>query len=239
MTGNGLQNMFSGLQQIMSQSNGFQTGPSAVNGYQGSLTDGFSSFPVYKFPTTGGESGVEQSQEYGGGLQNFDFQQQPTTSLEFNRQLAAAASKFANHQQHVSSYSQEMNNYNGGGDDDQNHSASSPEEHVAQATYKHVVKRVEKPKSITESDDLASGFFAPTMSTYQDHEIPSGYTKKRSALKHDDHLSAATASSFGANIVPLKYNDDSTNPEHQAKLKQTVQRFFSMLQKQRCESNHI
>lgn len=225
----GLQNMFPGLQQAMSQANGFQTGQPS-SGYQGSLINGFSSHPSYKFPATGYGVSVEQSQEY--GLQDFDFQQQPATSLEFGRQLVAAATKFANPQQQASSYSNEMNNDSG---DDQSHSATNLDEHVAQTSPQRHANRMEKPKLMTESDGLPAEFFLPTTTTYGHYDVPSGYTKKRNAPKLNDDGPTATATSLGASIVPLKYDEDLTNPEQQAKLKQTVQRFFNMLQKQRCE----
>lgn len=233
-TGGSLQNVFAGLQQA----NGFQTGLSA-SGYQGSLTDGFSSFPDYKFPTTSDRGGGAELDGLDSGPHNIDLQQQPIAGLEFGRQLAAAAAKFAGQQQQqqqqMSSLSYPHHEANGYGGYDQSHYPSDhSEEHLARDTHAHV-GRTDRPKPpMTETGDPAAGFYLPAATSYEGRDASAGYAKKRSAPKRDGDPTAA-ALSLGASIVPLKYNDESTNAEDQAKLKQTVQRFFSMLKQQRCK----
>lgn len=187
------------------------------SGYPGFA--GFSQFPANSGGNGGESVSVERIPSQGFGLNEFNFNQQSNSQQEFNRQAAAG---FPGQQLQLPSYSQE--NF----DADQHDSASDSEEHIAQPTYKRANK-VEKPKqtkkTTTEADDFPADFFLPTTAATYEDKSGEGTAKKRSAPKKDDQESR---------IVPLKYHDDS-KPEDQARLKQTVQRFFSMLQKQRCK----
>lgn len=235
--------------------NGYQA--SSANGYQTPLSNGFGAAPNgglqipataegfsslqgqgypaqsnYKFPSTGsgGSSsaiGVERVPEVAHGHQTYDFPQ-PANSQEFNRQLADFAGQ------------QAFDNFGG----DQHDAASSSEHRVAQPAYKHArLAEAQEPKARrTEPEPavVARDFFLPTTTKYDDvvDNQRSGYAKKRSAPKHPEPSSASveasSSSSSQESIVPLKYHDN-TSVEDQARLKQTVQRFFSMLQKQPCK----
>lgn len=235
--------MFTGL-KTLSQSNGYQ-GAQPVGGYQTGQsmngyslyqnpslmqTSGLSSQGAHQFPATGTGSGssssVEQiqSQEFG-QLPNYNFQQ-PLSSQEFNQQMVAAFP--VSH----TPFTHDMNNNFGS---DLHNSASNTDDHFVPSAFKSGYL-VEKPKQKVKSGLYASDYFMSTTKGYGSDE-PSKYSKKRSAPKVDNR-SSTEAPSHGDSIVPLKYHDDM-NPENQAKLKQTVERFFSMLQKNPCKSIHF
>lgn len=253
----GFQNSFAGFQGP-TQASGFQG--TQVNGFQGAQTggfqeaqsggypgpqtggyqlpqaDGYSTYqnPGYQAPTSqyrfpvpnGGGDSVEQIPSQGYQLQSFEFQQ-PASSQEFEQQLAAFSG-----QQPQQGFSQE-NNYGS----DQHDSASSSEERVVKPTAVRG-RQATRPKQMA-ADRFPGDFFLPTTVRYSGEDSGSGESdvlaavrsKKRSAPKKDDSDSAPSS---GESIVPLKYHHGS-NEEDQARLKHTVQRFFSMLQKQHCE----
>lgn len=209
------------------QAGGFQSLPQA-GGYQLPQADGYSAYqnPGYQAPNTqypqfpanggGGDSSVEQIPSQGYQLQSFEFQQ-PANSQEFDQQLATFSG-----QQSQPGFSQE-NNYGS----DQHNSASSSEERIST-----------RPKQKATADRFPGDFFLPTTTRYSDEDsggesdvLAAVRSKKRSAPKRDD---SDIAPSSRESIVPLKYHNGS-DEEDQARLKHTVQRFFSMLQKQRCK----
>ncbi|XP_025204875.1 uncharacterized protein LOC112601447 [Melanaphis sacchari] len=169
----------------------------------------------------GGGSSAEQiaGHGYGGGLQNFDFQQS-ANSQELGQQLAAISGQQLLQQQ--PSFSQES--YGGGSGD----LTSGSDERIAQPSYKRASVAVSPKRSVPEGLTLperpsaaAGQSKSPVAASGYGDDDEGAKTKKRSA-----------PSPHGDAIVPLKYHDDST-AEDQARLKHTVQRFFSMLQKQR------
>jgi len=166
----------------------------------------------YQVPN-GGSAEQTAGQGFGGGLHNFDFQQ-PANSQEFGQQLAAISGQ----QVQQLSFSQESLN------DDQRDLTSGVDERMAQPSNKRASQVVNSKRAVSGS----TGQSTPSVTAdFGDGEGVK--TKKRSAPlppSRDDV------------IVPLKYHDDST-AEDQARLKQTVQRFFSMLQKQRCKYKHL
>lgn len=212
------------------QTGGYQL--THTGGYQSPQAEGYSAYqnPGYQAPNTqyripatgGGSDSVEQIPSQGYQLQSFEFQQ-PANSQEFNQQLTAFSG-----QQMQPGFSQE-NNY----DSDQHDSASSSEERVVEP-----VRKATRPKQ-KSTDRFPGNFFLPTTARYSDEDSSSGESdglaavrsKKRSVSKKDDSDIFPPSRD---SIVPLKYHD-SSNEEDQARLKHTVQRFFSMLQKQRCE----
>lgn len=231
-----LQNMFSGL-KTYSQNNGLH-GTQSTDGHQTAQSDGYtpyqnpsylqnnglSSHSAYQFPMTGSgssSSSIEQiqNQEYRHPT-NYNFQQ-PISTHDFNQQFAARYPG-----SHV--YSQDIHNSFGS---DQHNSASNSEDHIVPSTFKHTYLG-EKTKQKNKSTGLTSDFFIPS-TTGHSIEVSSRYSKKRSAPKSDEELSS-TDTIAQDSIVPLKYHDDSS-PENQAKLKHTVQQFFSLLQKNHCK----
>jgi len=161
--------------------------------------------PNLGFPSNGGSSEQTTGHGYGGGLQNFDFQQ-PANSQELGQQLQQA------------SFSQESLN------GDQHDLASSVDERIAQPSYKRASQVINPKRGVSGS----TGPLTPSIiADFNDGE--EAKTKKRSAPLPPSHSDV---------IMPLKYHDDSM-AEDQARLKQTVQRFFSMLQKQRCKYNDL
>lgn len=110
-----------------------------------------------------------------------------------------------------SSYSPE--NY--GGDQ------SDSNERVAQPSYAYT-RHSDAPEQMTAATTTKDG-----------GDDDRAYARKRNAPEFDD-LATVVTSSTQDSLVPLKYHDDSS-AEDQSRLKQTVQRFFKMLQKQRCE----
>lgn len=226
--------------------NGFQT-PQTAGGFPSFQDQGYSAtlqqnagYPAqsdYRYPPTGSGSaaGAEHVPGQGYGLQNFDFAPMPS-SQEFNQQLAELAGE---------QHSQQQQAFDGFGGGDQHNSASSSEDRVVRpASYKHLKLQAEapKPKARPESSRVAENYFLPTTVAYDDVDAErAGYAKKRSAPNRSRELltdsaepSSSSSSSSRESIVPLKYNDGSS-AEDQARLKQTVQRFFSMLQKQPCK----
>lgn len=161
----------------------------------------------------GGSAEQTAGNGYGGGLQNFDFQQ-PANSQELGQQMAAISGQ----QLQQPSFSQESLN------GDQHDLASGVDERMAQPSYKRASQVVYPKRGV-------SGSTGPSTSSvtkdFDDGEVAK--TKKRSAPLPPSH---------GDVIVPLKYHDDSS-AEDQARLKQTVQRFFSMLQRKRCKYNEL
>lgn len=234
-----LQNMFSGL-KMYSQNNGAH-GTQSADGHQTAhpadgyspyqnpsylQSNGLSSQGAYQFPISGSGSSSSSSVEQ---IQNQDFRhpsnynfQQPISSHDFNQQFAARYPGGSH------AYSQDMHNSFGS---DQHNSASNSEDHVVPSTFKHAYL-AEKPKQKNKSAGFTSDFFIPS-TTGHSVESTSRYSKKRSAPKSDDDLSSADTITQDS-IVPLKYHDDSS-PESQAKLKHTVQQFFSLLQKNHCK----
>lgn len=207
---------------------------------------------AYQFPTGGGGSGesfesfpatgLAAAGQASYGLQNFGFPQ-PANSHEFNRQLAA----FAGHASYATS--QEAVGGGGGGasygdGSDQHDSASDSEEHVAQPSNKNTrhVQAAQQPKRHRGTPATATkavDHFLPTTARYTDDDGAgaavsdrASHAGKRSVPKRDD---IAVPAQVGGGIVPLKYQHDGSSAEDQARLKKTVQRFFSMLQKQPCE----
>lgn len=118
---------------------------------------------------------------------------------------------------------------------DQNGSASVSQEHGERATYT-VSRNAEIPARnsvrpntaiFTKSERFAGEFFLPTTPKYNNDRPMSSI--KRSVPKGDDLVSVGSVEP--ASIVPSKnHNDLSRAAEEQDKLKQTVQRFFSLLQ---------
>jgi hypothetical protein len=252
----GFQNPFPGFQGAQTsgsqgtQGNGFQGGAQTSGnqgaysggyqlpqsgGYQLPQAEGYSGYqnPGYQVPNTqyrlpvtgGGSDSVEQIPSQGYQLQSFEFQQ-PANSQEFNQQLTAFSG-----QQLQPDFSQE-NNYGS----DQHDSASTSEERVSEPLRKATKS---KQKAV---DRFPGNFFLPTTVNYSGEDSGSGESdgfaavrsKKRSVPKKD-HSDIVPQSQDS--IVPLKYHD-SSNEEDQARLKHTVQRFFSMLQKQHCKYGH-
>ncbi|XP_015373634.1 PREDICTED: uncharacterized protein LOC107168663 [Diuraphis noxia] len=163
--------------------------------------------PNFGYPSNGGSVEQTAGQGFSGGLQNFDFQQ-PANSQELGQQLATISGQ----QLQQTSFSQESLN------DDQRDLTSGVDERMAQPSNKRAGQVVNAKRAVSGSTGQS------TPSVIADFGDGEGVkTKKRSAALPPSH---------GDEIVPLKYHDDST-AEDQARLKQTVQRFFSMLQKQR------
>lgn len=174
--------------------------------------------PNLGYPLNVGSAEQIAGQSYSNGLQNFDFQQ-PANSQELGQQLAAIS---AGQQLQQPSFSQESYN------SDQPDLTSGTDERMAQPSYKHASLAVNPKRSVpgpTLSERLSAAAAqskSPVITSYDD-DGEGTKTKKRSAPLPPSHVDA---------IVPLKYHDDTT-AEDQARLKHTVQRFFSMLQKQR------
>ncbi|XP_060833558.1 uncharacterized protein LOC132917053 [Rhopalosiphum padi] len=172
--------------------------------------------PNLGYPLNSGSAEQIAGQSYSNGLQNFDFQQ-PANSQELGQQLAAISGQ----QLQQPSFTQE--GYSG----EQRDLVSGADERVAQPSYKRASLVVSPKRSVsgsTLSERLAIAAEqskSPVSAGYDDGE--GAKTKKRSAPLPPSHEDV---------IVPLKYHNDST-ADDQARLKQTVQRFFSMLQKQR------
>jgi len=165
------------------------------------------------YPSNDGSAEQTAGHGFGGGLQNFDFQQ-PANSQELGQQLAAISGQ----QLQQTSFSQESLN------DDQRDLASGVDERMAQPSYKRASQVANPKRGVSGSTGQS------TASATADFGDADGVkTKKRSAPLPPSHVDV---------IVPLKYHDDSAT-EDQARLKQTVQRFFSMLQKQRCKYNNL
>lgn len=126
---------------------------------------------------------------------------------------------------------------------DQNDSASMSQEHGEQVAYT-VIRSAENPArnpirpntaTFTKSERFAGDFFLPTTPKYNNDRPVSSI--KRSVPKGDDLVTVGSVEP--ASIVPSKYHSDSSRAaEEQDKLKQTVQRFFSLLQQQRCKYNY-
>lgn len=178
--------------------------------------------PNLGYPLNVGSAEQVAGQSYNNGLQNFDFQQ-PANSQELGQQLQAAIS--AGQQLQQPSFSQESYN------SDQPDLTSGTDERIAQPSYKHASLAVNPKRSVPAGPSLAERLSAaaaqsksPVITSYGD-DGEAAKTKKRSAPLPPSHADA---------IVPLKYHDDTT-AEDQARLKHTVQRFFSMLQTQRCK----
>jgi len=176
--------------------------------------------PNLGYPLNVGSAEQIAGQSYSNGLQNFGFQQ-PANSQELGQQLAAIS---AGQQLQQPAFSQESYN------SDQPDLTSGTDERIAQPSYKHASLAV-NPKRSVPGPSLAERLSAaaaqsksPVITSYDD-DGEGAKTKKRSAPLPPSHADA---------IVPLKYHDDTT-AEDQARLKHTVQRFFSMLQKQRCK----
>ncbi|XP_022180033.1 glutenin, high molecular weight subunit PW212 [Myzus persicae] len=163
--------------------------------------------PNLGYPSNGGSAEQTAGHGFGGGLQNFDFQQ-PANSQELGQQLAAISGQ----QLQQTSFSQESLN------DDQRDLGSGVDERMAQPSYKRVSQAVNTKRGGSGSIGQSTPSVTADFSNGDEAK-----TKKRSAPLPPSHVDE---------IVPLKYHDDST-AEDQARLKQTVQRFFSMLQKQR------
>ncbi|XP_027849457.2 uncharacterized protein LOC114129034 [Aphis gossypii] len=177
--------------------------------------------PNLGYPLNVGSAEQVAGQSYNNGLQNFDFQQ-PANSQELGQQLQAAISAGQQLQQQPS-FSQESYN------SDQPDLTSGTDERIAQPSYKHASLAVNPKRSVPAGPSLAERLSAaaaqsksPVITSYGD-DGEAAKTKKRSAPLPPSHADA---------IVPLKYHDDTT-AEDQARLKHTVQRFFSMLQTQR------
>lgn len=175
--------------------------------------------PNMGYPPNGGNSAEQiTGHGYGGGLPNFDFQQ-PANSQELGQQLAAISGQ----QLQQASFSQE--NFGG---DQRDLASGAADERTAQPSYKRASLAVNPKRGVPGS--TVSERFSATAGPSSTPSVTTGFgdgesakTKKRNAPLPPSH---------GDVIVPLKYHDEST-AEDQARLKQTVQRFFSMLQKQR------
>ncbi|XP_001944996.2 uncharacterized protein LOC100168723 [Acyrthosiphon pisum] len=158
------------------------------------------------YPSNGGSAEQTAGHGYSGGMQNFDFQQS-AISQELGQQLAAISGQ----QLQQATFSQESLN------SDQHDLASGVDvdERMAQPSYKRASQAINPKRGVSGS----TGPSTPSVTAdFDDGEGTK--TKKRSAPLLPSH---------GDVIVPLKYHDNTT-AEDQARLKQTVQRFFSMLQ---------
>lgn len=168
--------------------------------------------PNLGYPSNGGSDEQTMGHGYSGDLQNFDFQQ-PANSQELGQQLATISGQ----QLQQAAFSQESLNGN------QHDLASSVDERIAQPSYKRTSQVINPKRGVSGSTGPS------TPSVTADFDGDGAKTKKRSAPLPPSHSDV---------IMPLKYHDDSM-AEDQARLKQTVQRFFSMLQKQRCKYNDL
>ncbi|XP_050424893.1 uncharacterized protein LOC126836001 isoform X2 [Adelges cooleyi] len=112
---------------------------------------------------------------------------------------------------------------------DQFHSASDSREHVVEQSHQNFFSDempFKKETSNKKPEKLTSSFFTPTVSTTDEDEFLEENESNVRSVVHEREISTAARET---DIVPLKYPNDSS-PEDQARLKQTVQRFFNMLQ---------
>lgn len=181
---------------------------SANLGYQ-SANLGYQT-PNIGYPSNGGSS------EQMAGPPIFDFQQ-PANSQEFGQQQQQLAA-FPGQQQQQVSFSQES--YEGD-------SSSGADERMAQPSYKRAHLAVKRGNAPVTERLVAVNPSRTQVTAAAGYGGDGAKTQKRSA-------SLPLPPSRDDVIVPLKYHDDST-AEDQARLKQTIQRFFSMLQRQRCK----
>ncbi|VVC30889.1 Hypothetical protein CINCED_3A011196 [Cinara cedri] len=228
--------------------------PSPFPGFQGTPTQNGGGYSSYQAPT------YVMQQNTGYPSQGADYPQFPPNSAggtsDSGERVSAAPNQyngygFQGYKSQESTIGQELGSQTGGGFSghqlqsysqengyDQNESASVSQEHDAQATYT-VSRSAESPRkpkpsntgaAFTKSERFVADFFLPT--TPKDNSDRHTYTKKRSVAKNGEL--ATLESVEPASIVPLTYDSDTSRAaEEQAKLKQTVQRFFSILQQQR------
>lgn len=239
-TGNG------GYQQSAPVAGGFQTAPQTyASGYSPFLQDVAAGYPgqsaeYNRFPANGGGSVENGPPGQGYAHPNFaEFPQVPG-SQELDRQHSEYPDPRPQQERQPAFDSRE--NFGG----DQHESASASEEHVMEPVYKHSRYRAHpKPVESQASEEAGSRFpgpvyFQPTTAAsypYGGEGPGAEYPRVRSAA--DDHglstRSASPASSRDSAVPsPLRYHND-TSEEEQARLKETVHRFFAMLKKQSCE----
>lgn len=142
--------------------------------------------------------------------------------LNHNIQQAANGQQLDRQLTHHESYSSD--NYSG----DQTNS----NEHAEQPSYaySHHSEMPEQMSLPTNPERFSVDHSFPTTTKYSSDDH-SAYARKRNAPKFDELV---TVTSTEDSLVPLEYLNDSGAKE-QSRLKQTVERFFKMLQKQPCE----
>ncbi|XP_050536390.1 uncharacterized protein LOC126902793 [Daktulosphaira vitifoliae] len=189
---------------------------------------------AYQIPTTSFGGQTTANNYLTNGIQSQNHLYQPQTNSETVQNLAYSLQGISNHaNSQIASHQnvglsaqaipQPQVNYG-----DQYNSASDYQENVAEPNYTNLFENAyKKDQQKINPEKLVSNYFNPTKpsSNYQLSEEDGLKVKS-----NEDFVIKEIASPSEEKIVPLKYSNDSS-PEDQAKLKQTVQRFFNMLQK--------
>lgn len=224
--GTGYQNAFAGYEigggggyQTAGATNGFripQTGGGGGGGYSPFQDPGFAAAAAvtagYRFPATGGGGGGEQlSPDQAYALHNYDFSQL-AASQEYGRQPGFPSQP--------APYS--LENFGERPDS----AASGSDEHRPEARHGVPGKRTGESRFPAAAATAADADFFLPPAVAGSAEQPNG--RGASDDRRDSYAG-------GDSIAPLKYHSDSSSAEDQARLKETVQRFFSMLQKKPCE----
>lgn len=211
----GYQNAFEtgGGYQTGGPANGFRMPQIGVGGYPPFPDPGFAAAAAvtagYRFPAAaagGGEHLSPGQQPY--ALHDYDFSQL-AGSQEFGQQQQLTQPGFPAQPYSLENFGERPDS-----------AASGSDEHAA----RHAVPGKRPGESRFPADDF---FLQPTAAAADGSvERPSG--RGAPDDRRDSH-------SDGDGIAPLTYHSDSSGAEDQERLKQTVQRFLSMLQKKPCE----